>query len=326
MTGPLRPSTCARCGQPVLPDTRMPGVWVDQRNGRNCWGNPQAPHVGGQAQQAWTPYPGMAQVPGPPKPGGRKVALLVGGGVALAALVVGVVLVLTLGGSSGGNDAQASAPAAPPKSSAPAEQPGAPVPCDPSFKGGEQCFPPEVNGQQVLDRVAQQQQWPCHKQGEQDEGGNRIDEVGVCHAANNVDQPYGKSVDIGYNTDTRTPAGTMKELTISASTSARANKGETTDPQKTSDLAFTALDIAVSNLWPDRPDLRKSAKDTFTQVQDRCLNHKARTMDDLKMPMALGYEVRCSTVEPISVGGGSSGTVTTITEIISIETPLSLPR
>lgn len=343
MTGPLQPSTCTRCGQPVLPDPQTAGFWVDQQNGRYCGGNPQFPHLAqaapgtpqgqppgappGQAPFGQQPYGqpfgqsygqpfGQQPFGAPPQPKKSGTVWWVAGGVALLAIAVVVTLVLVLPGDSDEqNTAQGGpAPAPPPTSSSPAPEPGASVPCDPDAEYGMRCYPPEVDGSAFIKRLGKAQGWQCNRKGEKDEYGDDVDRIEECNARNNVDQPYAKSISIGYDTDNFEPTGTMNEVYISASTSAREYKGESVDNRLTGELADTAFGIAIDNLWHDKKQLRQSFEAAYRKIRDACASETA-TPPTAKHE--LGYEISCSPGSAISING-DKGTVTTITESIRI--------
>lgn len=304
MTKRIEPRRCGRCGHPVLPGSR--GAWVDQANGRCCGGNPQYPHLGSDALA----FP----------PPSKTKYWLTGG-----ALIVGVVMVLGLLAVLGkhlreSKTQQAKAPtsAAKPASAPPA--PGAPVPCDPDDKKGAFCFPADISGPKLIERINKVQQWPCFKQGQKGSDGMEVAEVELCQGSNTADQPYVKSFAIGYDTDTFDSRGTMSTLHIIASTKARSWKNETTDANKTADLAVTIFDTAVSHLWPDSPALRASAKSTFEQAQAKCTKAHGASLDSLTARMPEGYVVSCSSISPVSVTN-EQGVVTSITESMTIDIP-----
>lgn len=326
MTAP-QPTQCQRCGQPVLPDTRSPGVWVDQYNGRFCGGNPQSPHLGAP-QGAWAPMPPG----GVPPQGGSKKPLIFGGAGLVLVLVVGIVLALVLtDGSSTDTKAQGSSSAAPPpppassSSAAPPADPYAPVPCDPDHPGLTYCFPPKTTGAGFMDVVRKRQTtWKCYKHGEKDSVGNNVDEIEMCSATNNVDQSFSKDWSVGYNTDNFKPNGTMNQVLVVASTGARSWKNEQTDQGKTSQLAVELMGITVEMLWPDNKELQQEAKDAFKALHPKC---EAGTggMDGNKTKLKIGYQLSCGSLTPVTIGG-DKGPATTITETMRIDIPLEGPN
>ncbi|QWF82295.1 hypothetical protein [Amycolatopsis sp. CA-230715] len=325
MTAP-QPSQCQRCGQQVLPDPRSPGVWVDQYNGRFCGGNPQSPHFA-TPQGPWAPMPpGSA----PPQGGGKKPLIFGGIGLVLV-LVVGIVLALVLtDGSSTDTKAQGSSSAAPPpppasSSTAPPADPYAPVPCDPDSPGLNYCFPPKTTGPGFMDVVRKRQTtWKCYKNGEKDSAGNNVDEIEMCDASNNVDQPFSKDWSVGYNTDNFKPNGTMNQVVVVASTGARSWKNEQTDKGKTSELAVELMGITVEMLWPDNKELQQEAKDAFKALQPKC-DAGEGGMDGNKAKLKLGYQLSCGSLTPVTVSG-DKGPATTFTETMRIELPLGGPN
>ncbi|MFD9957600.1 hypothetical protein [Amycolatopsis sp. NPDC058986] len=300
----------------MLPDPHAHGAWVDQWNGRFCGGNPQFPHL-------------AAQQP-PPPGGGSKKPWIIGGSILGVVLVIGlvVVLVVTLTGKSGDTAAPASQtppPSAPASSSAPPTDPNAPVPCDPESRVSRSCFPPKVTGQAFLDRIAQKQKWPCFKKGEKDGAGDTVRDLGVCKAANDVEQPYLMSASIGYDTHTHELQGTMNEVLLVASTTARPWKNEKTDVGKTKDVAINVMGIAVANLWPDDKALQDETKQAFAKIEEQCAGGGRTSVDGPKATLHNGFEVSCSSIDTIGVND-PRGATSTIVQTMRIEAPLRAPQ
>lgn len=168
-------------------------------------------------------------------------------------------------------------------------------------------------GAEFLDRVHENEEWPCWERGEQDDLGTEITSAGECRGTDNVNQPYQIIVTLGHETDTGDDRGTMNEVTMTASTAAVLERGEDVTNEINGEIMDMVVRIGLENLWPDHKDWRNEALDLIAKVrQEGCEEGEV---------MSLGYEVTCRPPgEPIVVEG-SNGPVKTISEDVRISGP-----
>jgi hypothetical protein len=145
----------------------------------------------------------------------------------------------------------------------------------------------------------------------------------MCQGLNDVDQPYFKLASIGYQAYPDAQLMLLQNVNITASTSARAGKNESTTKENTDTLVHTAFNMAANSLWPNNPDLKTRAKDGFNQIQPKCLagTDGASVSSGPTFTLAEGFQIECTRLDTVTVGS-DKGPNTTFVETVHI-TPVA---
>ena len=177
----------------------------------------------------------------------------------------------------------------------PPPMPGAPVSCRKDRpKSTLTCFPEDIDPDVAVNGVAGEVGWPCLRQDERDEDGNRVFEQRKCLGSNNADQPYRLKQSISYETWDLQPGSAVQSFTLDASTSAAEHKGEHTTRQDATNALADLFVRANPHLWQGKPQLQQEAAATFEQLKPRCASPKGHSIEGESATTPAGYEVECS--------------------------------